>query len=331
MTTRVTPEETPLPDGYSVRPAVRDDLDEIVAVIRAAETAVCGETSVSPGEISHDWLDPRFDMTRDTWVVADAAGRLVAYALATGVNPAVPIDLYFVILPDLTDVGLDAHLLGRLLARAREHADGRGLATDEAGIALWCLRDDERKHALYERLGAVRTRVFLRLTIDAEHLPPAPPWPAGVVVAPFRCGDDDADVHAALEDAFSEHFLPTKSPLDVWQAETLGDDDFDPTLFLVARDGDEIAGVVLCFAASDVGMVEQLAVRKPWRGRGLGKALLLHALHLLAARGLDHLQLGVDAQNTTGATELYESIGMHTTRVTDFYEIRLDEGAPWPP
>jgi mycothiol synthase len=195
---------------------------------------------------------------------------------------------------------------------------------------MWCARNDERKHALYERLGATRTRVFLRMAIDASDLPPAPPWPAGIVVAPFRVGHDDHAVHAAIIDAFSEHFHASAPPLDVWQAQVLGDDDFDPELLLVARDGDEVAGAVLCFPTPDVGDVDQLAVRKPWRGRGLGRALLLHALHLLAARGHGRLQLGVDSRNSTGATELYESIGMRTIRVTDFFEKPLASQREFP-
>lgn len=325
MTAHATSDQAPLPDGYSVRPAHRDDLDEIVAVIRAAEIAVCGMTTACSGEISSDWADRRFDMTRDTWVVAGPDGHLVAYALAWGIDPDQSIDLYFEVHPDCAGLGIDEHLFGLLLARAHEHAAAHAAQSGEtkAGVAMWCIRGDERKHALYERLGAARTRIFTRLTIDAADLPPAPPWPTGIATTRFRPGGDDRDVHAAIEDAFSEHFHATRVPLDVWQTQVLGDDDFDPELLLVARDGDEVAGVVLCFPTPEVGIVDQLAVREPWRGRGLGRALLLHALHLLAARGHEHLQLGVDAQNTTGATQLYESIGMRTKRATDFYERRL--------
>jgi mycothiol synthase len=315
-----TPAQIPVPDGFFVRPAVRDDLDEIVALIRAAETAVCGTTTANPGEVSSDWHDPRFDMTRDTRVVTDGGGRLVAYALAWGVDPALPVDLYYELHPDFADAGLDDYLVGLLLARAREHAGARDPAAGQAGIALWCLRDDERKRALYERLGAVRTRVFLRMTIDTGDLPPAHPWPAGTTVAPFRRDEDERKVHAAINDAFSEHFHASAPPLDTWRAQVLGDDDFDPELFFIARDGDEVAGAVLCFTTPEVGIVDQLAVRKPWRGRGLGKALLLHALHQMSARGHERFQLGVDAQNATGATQLYLGIGMRPTRVTDFYE-----------
>jgi ribosomal protein S18 acetylase RimI-like enzyme len=61
-----------------------------------------------------------------------------------------------------------------------------------------------------------------------------------------------------------------------------------------------------------------LGVRKPWRKRGLGKALLVHAFREFRDRGYDRATLGVDSENPTGATRLYESVGMHveTTFVT---------------
>ena len=58
------------------------------------------------------------------------------------------------------------------------------------------------------------------------------------------------------------------------------------------------------------GFVDWLGVRRPWRRRGLGRALLVHAFRELHARGAERVGLGVDAQNATGATRLYESVGM---------------------
>ena len=53
-----------------------------------------------------------------------------------------------------------------------------------------------------------------------------------------------------------------------------------------------------------------LGVRRPWRGRGLGRALLHRAFAEFWNRGLPRVTLGVDAENPHGATKLYESVGM---------------------
>ena len=99
---------------------------------------------------------------------------------------------------------------------------------------------------------------------------------------------------------------------------------FDPTLWFVAEEGDEIAGVALCSwhqsGDPQFGWVNVLGVRRPWRKRGLGLALLLHAFAEFGRRGATRVGLGVDAENTTGAVRLYERAGMSVARRNDTYE-----------
>ena len=63
-----------------------------------------------------------------------------------------------------------------------------------------------------------------------------------------------------------------------------------------------------------------LGVLKPWRNRGIGRALLLHAFAEFRRRGLAKGSLGVDAENISGAVRLYESAGMRVTHRFDIYE-----------
>lgn len=77
-----------------------------------------------------------------------------------------------------------------------------------------------------------------------------------------------------------------------------------------------------------MGWVSTLGVRRPWRRRGLGLALLQHSFNELHRRGLRKIGLGVDAQSLTGATLLYEKAGMHPdlSRQIDLYEKELRPG-----
>jgi ribosomal protein S18 acetylase RimI-like enzyme len=68
------------------------------------------------------------------------------------------------------------------------------------------------------------------------------------------------------------------------------------------------------------GYVDQLAVRRPWRRRGLGRLLLLTALAALRERGCAQAVLGVDSDNQTGAVDLYEHLGWRASATHDFYE-----------
>ena len=87
--------------------------------------------------------------------------------------------------------------------------------------------------------------------------------------------------------------------------------DYDPTLWFVIRDGDDLAAVVRNEAnRNGGGYVAAIGVRRPWRGQGLGRALLLHTFGEFRRRGVNRITLGVDTENPTGATKLYESVGM---------------------
>ena len=97
---------------------------------------------------------------------------------------------------------------------------------------------------------------------------------------------------------------------------------------IITTDGrDQVAGVVISYIEPSGGYIAGLAVRHPWRRRGLGKLLLLTAFSALRERGCDTATLGVDAGNESGAVGLYEGLGMHEVLVHDFYEKTLRDGA----
>ena len=85
--------------------------------------------------------------------------------------------------------------------------------------------------------------------------------------------------------------------------------DLDPALWVVAWDGDQVAGVVQPWIWRDEnaalgvarGWLEHISVRRPWRGRGLARALTAEALRRLRDAGMTEAMLGVDAANPTGA------------------------------
>ena len=93
--------------------------------------------------------------------------------------------------------------------------------------------------------------------------------------------------------------------------------EMDPSIWCVAWDGDQVAGVVMnaIFAEENAelgvqrGWLEHVSVRRPWRGRGVAKALCAASFRLLREQGMDEAWLGVDGANPTGALQLYEGLG----------------------
>lgn len=92
-------------------------------------------------------------------------------------------------------------------------------------------------------------------------------------------------------------------------------------VYLVRADGETVAAEINAVRFG-MGWVGTLGTRKHWRGRGVGRALLLLAFGELYRRGEHRIGLAVDAGNETGATRLYESVGMRVAWQADFYEKR---------
>ena len=96
----------------------------------------------------------------------------------------------------------------------------------------------------------------------------------------------------------------------------------DPSLVYLVRDGDEVVAAEVNAVRFGAGWVDTIGIAKPWRRHGLGRALLLQAFGELYRRGERRVALAVDAGNETGATHLYESVGMRVAWQADVYEKR---------
>jgi ribosomal protein S18 acetylase RimI-like enzyme len=185
--------------------------------------------------------------------------------------------------------------------------------------------------AALERNGWVRDRVMwtMEIGLAATDLP-APAWPAGITVRTADLEADAPQIHAAEADAFSDHYGYLPQSYERWLQFRTGLMRPEPDLWFLAMDGGQIAGIALCsserIGEPDLGWISTLGVRRGWRQRGLGLAILRHALRELAARGKPRAGLGVDSQSLTGATRLYEKAGMRVVREHHEYELLLRDG-----
>jgi ribosomal protein S18 acetylase RimI-like enzyme len=154
------------------------------------------------------------------------------------------------------------------------------------------------------------------MAIELGEDPTQPAFP----VDTFR-EEDAPTFHAALEEAFEDHWEHRADGFDEWWSRQRRRPGYDPSLWFLIRDGAEIAAVV----RNDPnrlggGYVSALGVRRPWRGRGYGRALLLRSFREFRLRGTSRASLTVDAANETGATRLYESVGMHVEQENVVWE-----------
>jgi GNAT superfamily N-acetyltransferase len=286
------------PDGLTVRPATVGDAAAINELITAADEAVQGWSESSEGELLGWWR--MIDLEHNSWVLHEGA-QVAAYAV--GFAHADMFELDGFVHPEQRGRGLGAWLVAQALERAQELGKQRLLAFSLAG--------DERAHRLFEQFGMSDLRHFYRMMIDLESEPEPPRWPDGLHVETFRTEDAQA-FHSALAEAFEDEWNFVSMPFKEWREMRLvKDPDFDPTLWFIVREGAEIAAVMRNEPdRSGAGFVAALGVRKPWRKRGLALALLQHAFGEFYRRGKRRAALGVDAENPSGATRLYERAGM---------------------
>ena len=172
--------------------------------------------------------------------------------------------------------------------------------------------------ALVDQRGYRLWRSSYTMQVVLDDAPPeAPRMPTPFVLRRYLPHDDDV-LRAALNEAFADDpFFHEASPAN-FREFYLRARGFDPSLWLLAWEGPELAGFLLAFperaGERDLGWVNSLGVRPRWRRRGLGEALLRTAFHDLHARGLRRVGLGVDTENVTGALRLYERVGMDVLR-----------------
>lgn len=313
------------PPGYSVRSATWEDLTAVGDLLRAVDIGDWGRPNTSDEEIGDNWSVPGVDLASDTWLVW-CGEELCGYAWLLARADHCELDGWGAVHPEHRGRGIGSFLLDAVEGRAAQHVSlapaGKGVVhrTDVAA-------PDRPAHDLVERRGFSLDRHFWRMDVElAPERLQNPAWPEGIHVRTFVQGQDERAVHAAFEEAFADHYAHVPWSFDDWVAMRIKGEGFDPSLWFLAVEDGEIAGALAGRNIEDVGWVSTLGVRRPWRQRGIGESLLRHAFAEFDRHGIQKSSLYVDAQNETGATALYERVGMSVACQFDMYHKRLRAG-----
>jgi mycothiol synthase len=296
----------------NVRPVRDEDLPAIAVFLADDEERLLGRPSRTGVEDVRAWMSG-IDLLQDSWLYEDGEGSIAALGWVE-LHDEVGIAIG-VVHAEARGRGLGSELVLRSEVRLRARSAARVhqvvLAADTAATPLVLDR------------GYHEVRRFWDMSIELDEPPRQPSLAMGTRIESFAPSDARA-FHAALDEAFQDHWEYQPQPFDAWWEKHQAAPDFDPTLWFTIRDGDEIAAAV----RNDPlrlggGWVAALGVRRAWRGRGLGKALLLHSFGEFFRRGTTRVSLGVDADNPTGATRLYEGVGMRVELEQVVYEKEL--------
>ncbi|MGZ6299068.1 MAG: N-acetyltransferase family protein [Candidatus Limnocylindria bacterium] len=265
-----------------------------------------------------------FDPSQDV-VLADVDGELVGYAwvavidMSDGGLREFRVGGY--VHPDWQGRGIGRSLLAWQEDRARAHP---AAATSDRPLVLgtFTAEANASKIRLFTHAGYEVARYFFEMRRAPLNEVDVPPMPEGLEIRPVsadRAGMRqvwDADV-----EAFADHwggFDASDAAFEAW----LVDPYHDPRLWVVGWDGDEVAGAVTNAIFTEEneafgrkrGWLETVFVRRAWRRRGLGAALVTRALVRLREEGMEEAMLGVDSDNPSGALALYEKAGFEIHR-----------------
>ena len=282
--------------GARMEPVIRqgtwDDFDAAYAIVAGPE--------LRPEHLRARWEMPSFEPERDLWLAQDN-GRVVAFGAFYK--------------PDTAFVRGDAARVPALLEQIEARGREEGVAQLTFVIPEW----DEPAWRAYEATGFKLSTEVLQMEVALDSLPEPPQFPEGVTVRTYT--DTDARAVKELLDAAYVGWDETYAPmeLDDWVS-WMTSEGFDPSGWWLAGSRGELAGVCLTWKE---GWVKDIAVTDAWRGRGLGKAILLHALGEHHRRGTTLVGLKVDGVNPTGAIQLYERVGFKVAKRLRVYVKKL--------
>jgi len=298
------------------------DYPKMAAVIAASVKADNIERVDSAEDVARYYshltnCDPYQDM-----LFAEGNGQVVGYTRVTWWEELEGVQIYRslgFLMPDWRRKCIGSALLKwcerRLSEIASQHGNSKPRYFESAASD-----SEEGAQILLERHGYTAVwHMFTMVRPTLDDIPEAA-MPAGVEVRPVRLEHLDA-IREAMVEAFRDSWGFSEAN-ELTMEEWKEDPNCDLSLWQVAWDGDQVAGMVLPFINQKEnqeynrlrGWTEDISVRRPWRKRGLARALLVRSLWAIKDRGMREAALGVDTENLSGALHLYESVGFRPVK-----------------
>ena len=312
--------------------AGEDDLPGIARVVNAEREADGRQDPTSAERLALSYRYPtNFDPDLDI-VLAEVEGVIVGYGFTDWADETDGSRGYRV--AGYVDPAWRRRGIGGALLAANEH---RALEVAQAHetdrprhFTAWTWDTNEGAASLAMHTGYTAVRRFFEMVRADLREVALHPLPGGIDVRPATT-EDARRVYGADIEAFRDHWGDNEGSEADFRQWT-EDERFDPSLWVVAWDGDEVAGHVICEIDRIAnerygrrnGHIDSVAVRRPWRRQGLARALLSRALLLLRERGMSRASLEVDAENPNQALALYRDVGFDVQMSATAYRKPLE-------
>lgn len=302
-----------------------DDLPAMLDVLQAANEANGVEDVASLEQMTLNYRNlVNCDPERDLLLAeAVADGALVAYSRVFWqdlVDGGRSYECFGFVHPAWRRRGIGRAMLVHNEARLRELAAGHPDVAPKY-LASESIVNDVGNTTLFEGAGYTAARWFYDMVAPSLDGIDAPPMPDGLELRPVG-RQDYRRIWDAQAEAFRDHWGEAEWAEEDWVRYEADPDNADPRFWRVAWDGAEIAGVVTTIVPVEENRlhgrqrvyVSGVSVRRPWRRRGLARALLAGSLVGAREAGYTSASLGVDTDSPTGATDLYRSLGFEPVK-----------------
>jgi len=322
-----------IPDRYEMTVGGDIDIAELTDLIARVETHIDGSSHVTESFVRMALHAPGTDATTDVLSLRrQGSGDLVGFGGYR--NPASRVES---VTSGWVDPGHLGHGLGSAIvewglgrARSQIHLAPRG-----ARVTNWCQASDGDTAAarLFADFGYAPDRHEIEMRLDFSEVVEVADLPDGVTVRTMSRDEDIPVVAAITTEAFRDHYGWVESShdetIDRWR-NYRAMEEWDDDLVFIAESPDGPAGALVGMRSFgshlDTGYIGSLGVLQPWRGKGLARSLLTRAFAEYQHRGMHAVALDVDADNLTGATRLYEGVGMEPARSETAYLIEIRGG-----
>ena len=275
-------------------------------------------------QLSHNYTHLKnCDPYKDA-IVGEVNGEMVAFCRvwwAKETDGPYVYRMFGNIHPDWRRKGLGTALLAYCENRLQEVAEENEHPQDTPHFfESWSGNTIPNTTALLENQGYKPERYFFDMLRPIDAPIPEAPLPKGLEVRPFE-ESHNRPIFDAAEEAFRDHWGHIPSTEEDYQR-FITDPDSKQELWKVAWDGDEVAGMVLNTIFEEEnkefnckrGWTDPICVRRPWRRRGLARALIAESVKMFREMGYDETALGVDTKNANGALNLYKGMGYETKK-----------------
>jgi mycothiol synthase len=323
-----------LPPGYYARPALMEDLPVLIDMFNAFSRMQIGVNLFSIERIRGEWTSEKMNLASNTMVVFHQTHQPAGYIEFWDYSGKhIKLTGWGSMSPEHLGCGIGSYLIDWLVQRARQDVPK---SPPGARVVLQHFAESHNQdaRALFARFDFADVRTYYWMRIDFDQPPLPPQLPEGITIRSISGREEGRAALLATYEAFQDHWGHVDEPFEEnyrrrkhFMENDLG---YDPALWFLALKGEQVVGAEICQSFldgnPDQGWVSNLGVLRPWRKRGVGRALLQHAFHQFYQLGRKSAGLGVDAASLTGATRLYEKAGMQVVRRSTLYERMLRPG-----